>query len=294
MTHLIAPEELPNWVPGEITMSTDHLDWQHVSMRSYRYQGQDVQIPAMRDFMLVAYRTGVTPMKRRFDGCWSQATCVPGAVSLLTRSQESHWNWSETVDVTHAYLSPRLVSDVAIELTGHPVEDVSLKDILRTDDPLLVASMDALAVEASDAGIGSALYVESVARQMIIHLIRHYASITLTPVYKAGELSSAQLERIIEFIDSHLGDTLNLNSMAACLGLTTCSFARRFKASTGSPPYAFVLERRLKRAHSLLMAKRRTIKDIAASCGFSDQAHLTRLFARCYGTTPSAFRGRIR
>jgi AraC family transcriptional regulator len=32
------------------------------------------------------------------------------------------------------------------------------------------------------------------------------------------------------------------------------------------------------------------IKEIAASCGFTDQAHLTRLFARSYGTTPAAFR----
>lgn len=290
MTHLIAPEELPDWVPGDITMSTDHLDWQHVSMRSYRYQGQDVQIPAMRDFMLVAYRTGVTPMKRRFDGRWSQATCVPGAVSLLTRSQESHWNWSETVDVTHAYLSPKLVSDVAIELTGHPVEDVSLEDVLRTDDPILICTMDALAREATNAGLGSALYVESVARQLIIHLVRHYAAITLKPDHTAGELSAAQLNRVIEYIDSHLDEALNLEGIAASIELATCNFARRFKASTGFPPYAYVVECRLKRAQDLLTKTPRTIKDIAASCGFSDQAHLTRLFARRYGATPSVYR----
>ena len=55
--------------------------------------------------MLVAYQVGVTPMQRRFDGRWSRTTCGPGAVSLLTRSQRSHWHWTEDVDVTHVYLS---------------------------------------------------------------------------------------------------------------------------------------------------------------------------------------------
>ncbi len=290
MTHLIAPEELPNWVPGEITLRTDHLDWQQVSMRSYRYQGQDVQIPAMRDFMLVAYRTGITPMKRRFDGRWSKATCAPGAVSLLTRSQESHWNWTETVDVSHVYLSPTLVSDVAKELTGRSVEDVCLDDVLRTDDPLLFASMDALALEASDSGMGSGLYAESVARQLIIHLIRHYAAITLKPEHKTGALSATQLNRVTEFIDAHLDTSLTLDTLATSLDLATCNFARRFKLSVGSPPYAYVLECRLKRARNLLKESGRTITDIAAACGFSDQAHLTRMFSRRYGATPSVFR----
>lgn len=31
-------------------------------------------------------------------------------------------------------------------------------------------------------------------------------------------------------------------------------------------------------------------KEVAAACGFADQAHLTRLFARRFGVTPSAFR----
>ena len=34
-----------------------------VGLRSYHYQGQDVIVPAMRDYMLVSYRQG-TPMQR--------------------------------------------------------------------------------------------------------------------------------------------------------------------------------------------------------------------------------------
>ncbi|WP_119168244.1 helix-turn-helix domain-containing protein [Algihabitans albus] len=290
MAELVAPEDLPKWVPGKILSRSDDLDWRGVALRSYLYKGQDVQIPAMRDFMLVSYRTGVTPMQRRFDGRWSRTTCGPGAVSLLTRSQKSHWYWTEDVEVTHVYLSHDLVSDVASEVTGRPVEDVSLADVLRTDDPIVTAAMTAIATEAADSGVGGALYVESVARQLVIHLLRNYATIKLRPRERSGELTTAQRRCIVEFIDAHLQDGLDLEAMAAEVNLSVSSFARHFKRSLGSAPYAYVIERRLERARRLLAETGRSVKDVAAICGFADQAHLTRLFARHYGTTPSVFR----
>ena len=82
MPELVAPEDLPSFVPGTILSRSDGLDWNGVALRSYAYKGQDVEVPAMRDFMLVSYQVGVTPMERRFDGRWTQTTCGPGAVSL--------------------------------------------------------------------------------------------------------------------------------------------------------------------------------------------------------------------
>lgn len=62
MTGLIDYEELPDWVPGRVLLASDGLGWNHVALRSYHYEGQDVIVPAMRDFMLVGYRAGTTPM----------------------------------------------------------------------------------------------------------------------------------------------------------------------------------------------------------------------------------------
>ena len=77
MAKLLAPEDLPVWVPGRILSRSDDLGWKGVALRSYHYKGQDVRIPAMRDFMLVSYRTGVTPMERRFDGAGAAPPAGP-------------------------------------------------------------------------------------------------------------------------------------------------------------------------------------------------------------------------
>lgn len=290
MTTLCPPEELPDWVPGRILLASDDLGWRHVGLRSYHYQGQDVIVPAMRDFMLVGYRTGATPMQRRFEGRWTRDHLGPGAASLLTRAQRAHWTWTEPIDVTHVYLSGALVAEVASEVMDCLVTEVRLDDVLRTDDAVMTAAMAAIEHEARQAALGGPLYVETVARGLIIHLLRRYASIeSRRPVAMSG-LTPAQCRIIRDHVDACLSEKLDLAGMAARLGLTPCLFARQFRHSFGSPPYAWVMCRRLARAQRLLADTAMPIKQVAAACGFADQAHLTRLFARKLGATPASYR----
>lgn len=290
MAALCPPEDLPDWVPGRVLLASDGLGWRHVALRSYHYRGQDVIVPAMRDFMLVGYETGVTPMQRRFAGRWNRDRLGPGAASLLTRAQKAHWTWTEPINVTHIYLAPELVAQVAGEVMDCHVVDVRLADVLRTDDPVMTAAMSAISHEAREHGLGGPLYVESMARGLIIHLLRRYASVEARQPATRSGLGPAQGRIIQEYIDANLSESLDLAGMADELGLTPCLFARQFRESFGSPPYAWVMSRRLSRARHLLAETALPIKEIAAICGFTDQAHLTRLFSRELGTTPAVYR----
>jgi AraC family transcriptional regulator len=286
----ISYEELPTWVPGRVLLASDGLGWKNVACRAYHYAGQDVIVPQMKDFMLVGYRGGVTPMQRRFDGRWTKETLGPGAASLLTRAQQVSWNWKEPIDVTHVYLSGALVAEVASEVLDCNVAEVSLADILRTDDPVITHAMEMIAREAAAQGIGGALYVDSIARGLCVHLLRQYAEVRTPAPRNEGSLTTAQMRTIIAYIEAHLGSGLDLKSMADTLGLTPCLFARQFRRSFGKPPYAFVTARRLQKAREMLATTYNPIKTIAVDCGFSDQAHLTRMFRAAYGKTPAVFR----
>ena len=86
----IAPDQVPTWVPGRLTLQNSD-DWQGIAVRGYQYGGSDVEVPPMRDFLIVAYRRGTSAMRRRTDGPWVDGTMQPGDISLLTRATASHW-----------------------------------------------------------------------------------------------------------------------------------------------------------------------------------------------------------
>lgn len=290
MPNIITPKELPQWVPGEVLSSSDNLGWRGVGHRSYRYAGLDVPIPPLDHFMVVRYAAGQTPMDRCFDQRWSRADCRPGDASLLTMSEASHWHWTQQIDVSHVYLSNSLMSRVAGEVMDRPVAEVRLHDVLCARDPTLLAITDAITQEAVQPEMGGPLYAETLGTQLAVHLLRRYAQVTFRHDLPGGRLSPAQMRRVLDLIDSRLHEALTLEDMAEAAGLGVCTFHRRFRETQGRAPHAFVIDRRVERARQLLAAGDLAVKEVAASCGFSDQAHMTRVLRARLGTTPAKLR----
>ncbi len=54
--------------------------------------------------------------------------------------------------------------------------------------------------------------------------------------------------------------------------------------------HAYVVRRRLERACHLMITSSASLSEIALSVGFSDQAHLCRLFRPAFGQSPSSWR----
>jgi AraC family transcriptional regulator len=290
MATIITPGDVPKYVPGTVTAASDDLSWNGVLLRGYRYGALDVIVPPVRDFTIVSYRRGATFMERRCEGAWTKTHCAPGDVSLLTRSQRSHWHWTGEIDVSHVYLSDTLVSGICAEVTDRCIADVRLQDVLRTHDPIVTAAVAAITREAQQQPLGSALYVEAVATQLAVHLLRKYASVTFREPSGKGRLSPAQVRRLTEYIDNRLHGQLNLETLAAVAGVGVWTFTRHFRASFGRTPHAYIIERRIDRARRLLVQGRLPIKEVASVCGFADQAHMTRVFQTHLHTTPALLR----
>lgn len=287
MPSLISPRELPTWVPGRVTSASDGLGWKGVAHRSYRYTGLDVPIPPMDHFMIVRYRSGHTPMERSLDGHWTKTRCGPGDFSLLTHSEHSHWFWTEDIEVSHTYLSDALMCQVASDVMERTVAEVRLHDLLRAQDPVVVSISDAITAEAQQRGLGGALYAEALALQLAVHLLRQYAAVTFRDASSQGQLQASRLRRLDEFILAHLHTNISIEQMAQVVGLGVWTFTRHFKTTTGRSPHEYVMERRIERARRLLEQGSLAIKEVAAHTGFSDQAHMTRVFRARLGVTPA-------
>ncbi len=90
-------------------------------------------------------------------------------------------------------------------------------------------------------------------------------------------------------MQGNLGTALSVEQMAREAGLPPARFTRAFKVSTREAPYQYVMRCRLEEARRSLAHPCPDILNVALSSGFSDQAHLTRLFKRRYGVTPGQF-----
>ena len=290
MSDLITPDELPNWVPGETTVDSAQLGWEGVRIRGYRYTPLDVPIPGIREYLIVAYKYGTTNMNRRSTGGWRNEPVAPGCVSLLTHAAQSHWRWSENIEVTHVYLSPGTMAEVAAQAYDRHIKDVELHDVLKAEDPVLMGIAGSLAREAQEAGLGGRLYVESLRNHACVHILRRYANVVFREPGRSGGLSRAQCRLLNQYFEENLDRNLSLAELAGVVQLSVFHFTRKFRAEFGCPPHAYVMRKRIERAKAQLARGSIPLKVVAASSGFSDQSHMTRLFRRLLGVTPAEYR----
>ncbi len=97
---------------------------------------------------------------------------------------------------------------------------------------------------------------------------------------------------VLDYLHAHLDQRLTLDDLAAVAGLSPFHFLRSFRACHGATPQQMLMALRLDRAKRLL-ARGEPPAQVAAAVGLSDQAHLTRAFARRYGTTPGRYQRQV-
>ncbi len=103
-------------------------------------------------------------------------------------------------------------------------------------------------------------------------------------------LAPWQVARVIGFIEGNLSKKIEVGDFAAIARLSLSHFARSFRATVGEAPFAYLIRRRIEHAQDLILRTDKTLAQIALDCGFSDQAHLAKLFRRTVGVSPGAWR----
>lgn len=107
---------------------------------------------------------------------------------------------------------------------------------------------------------------------------------------RPGALAGWQITRVRAFIEQNLHGNIVARDLSAVAQRSPAHFSRSFKQAFGEPPHAYVIKRRLERACHLMMTTSESLSEIALSVGFSDQAHLCKLFQRAFGQSPSVWR----
>ena len=107
---------------------------------------------------------------------------------------------------------------------------------------------------------------------------------------RTGGLAGWQIAQVRTFIEKNLHRTLHTKDLSAVARRSPAHFSRSFKLTFGEPPHAYVVKKRLEKACHLMITGSASLSEIALNVGFSDQAHLCRLFRQAFGQSPANWR----
>ncbi|MEZ5076290.1 MAG: helix-turn-helix domain-containing protein [Solirubrobacterales bacterium] len=101
---------------------------------------------------------------------------------------------------------------------------------------------------------------------------------------------AGDLEPTRRWAERRLAEPLDVAVLAGHAGVSPRTFARRFRAETGTTPLRWLLARRVGEARRLLETTALPVEEIAERSGFGTAASLREHFRRATATTPTAYR----
>lgn len=269
--------------------TSEGLGWRSLYASKQRERPFEAHFHAVSDALLVLHRGGPVDVVFRQDGRSYVRHIPKGGLFFLPAGHECDVNLQATLDTTHIYLRSHLFADDS----GARGPAGGLAPLFGGRDPVIEYLAEAVG-QIVDEAMPSSLAVDPIASALAHRFIDINHGRSASPVRRAASLSGPQAERVRAYIEAHLDTNIGLDALAALCGMSTEHFVRMFKATTGQPPYQYVISRRVERAKQLLVGNRETLADIALACGFSHQEHLTRMFRRITGVTPGRYRSSLR
>lgn len=96
------------------------------------------------------------------------------------------------------------------------------------------------------------------------------------------------VEQIVSYFEDHYSEKISLDQIAENMYLSPFYISKIFKSETGDTPIRHLINIRLEKAHELLEnGWGGSIQEVAASVGYDDAYHFSKLFKKRYGVSPS-------
>jgi AraC family transcriptional regulator len=150
--------------------------------------------------------------------------------------------------------------------------------------------VDQLVDELCSPGPLNVEAADSLARLLLVRLSRHQRQ----RAHSSNPLTPCVLARLRDYVAEHLGERILVTDLATQAGMSPSRFAHAFSEQVRQSPHQFVLAMRLERATELLRHSQRTPADVAQTCGFSSQQHLTNAMRCALGITPGRYRAQFK
>ncbi|QQZ34018.1 AraC family transcriptional regulator [Pseudomonas sp. SK2] len=104
-----------------------------------------------------------------------------------------------------------------------------------------------------------------------------------------GRLKPWQVTTAKKLMLDNLDTGISVTELAQACALSRSHFTRMFRDTLQMPPQQWMRAQRLKKSKELLGGSGMLLAEIALECGFCDQSHFCRTFAKTEGISPLAW-----
>jgi AraC family transcriptional regulator len=231
--------------------------------------------------------------EREGDGPWITNRIRKGSFFLTTGGAPYDVRWKavspEPFESMYVFVELPVLQRALEEVFGPEAPHARLRDASAFDDEGLNASLGLLRAELMREQ-ASALFVESLARIIAVHLARNYG-VTDEGARDGGpSLPGYKLRQLTDWMAGHAAEEFSLDQLAARAGLSKFHFQRLFKTALGVSPSRYHTDLRMNEARRLLRETKMSVVDVALEVGYANPSHFARLFRKENGLSPSDYR----
>ena len=252
-----------------------------------RWRHGDAEVSMHGDFVPVVFNiTNSQKVEWFYRGRWNtKRSYAIGSFAVVDPEVGCRFAIRGQADVLQLLLPLRVIRE-ALGIEGTP----SIPTCFQAEEPSVERCAMRALIAVHTREVDHSLLLSELARSFAIRITSRPEKTDS----RRGGLPAYTVRRLVDLIEHRLLTSctaaLSLNELAKAANLSVFHFAREFRRTTGASPYAYVLEKRLKLARSLIANSPMPVAAVASRTGFHSRAHFGALFRRRMGVSPSALR----
>ncbi len=259
-----------------------------------RWQGipADIDQSPLDEHFLSVHLGGAKRLYREGEGHRLVRDTGASAHSFVPAGAAYRWTTEGPINFMHLYFEPKTVDHFVASSFDRDPRGFALHECLGESEQLIDSLAAAILAEVSHEEDAQQAYLDDLLHLLLFRLLRCYSDAASITVRSQHALSPHHLRSATDFIESNLARPISVPEIAASTGMSVFHFSRAFRISTGLPPYAYLLGKRIAAAKRRLAETDGSLTVVARDCGFNSPSQFSRMFKNVTGLSPSSYRRR--
>lgn len=241
------------------------------------------------DHHIIVFHQGGAKRVQRDGGAGRRIVDVElNSTTTVEAGSSYRWRTEGPIAFSHLYVRPDHFAMLIAETFDRDPASVGFAETIGRPDPHIAGLFDLLLAgrDKPDWSMTADYYLDA----LLVRLASTSGWGGEFRKLRRLSLTHHTVSKVREFIRSNISERITLDDLAELTGYSRFHFVRAFRETTGLPPYAFLLNERIRAAQSALESSDEPISQIARVTGFGTHAHFSARFRELTGMTPVEYR----